>query len=139
LHAYRQITETGEVRLFRSNDPAVADGDQRRDFVFVRDCIDHMLWLWAHPDASGIYNSGTGTARTFLDLAKAVFAALGREPEIQFIDMPANLIGQYQSFTQADMTKLCEAGYVGPPTTLESGALATVEWLVDRDRTGPRS
>jgi ADP-L-glycero-D-manno-heptose 6-epimerase len=136
LHAYRQIIETGEVRLFRSNDSSVADGEQRRDFVYVRDCIDHMLWLWTHPDASGIYNSGTGTARTFLDLAKAVFLALGREPAIRFIDMPPNLVGQYQSFTQADMTKLRQTGYECAPTTLEYGVLATVEWLLDRDRTG---
>ena len=131
--AYRQIAETAEVRLFRSNDPAIADGEQRRDFVFVRDCIDHMLWLWRHPEASGIYNSGTGTARTFFDLARAVFAALGREPAIRFIDMPTTLTSQYQNFTQADMTKLREAGYTCAPTTLEYGVLATVEWLQARE------
>lgn len=127
--AYRQITATGEMRLFRSNDPAIPDGGQRRDFVFVRDCIDHMLWLWRNPQASGIYNSGTGTARTFADLVAAVFAALGREPTIRFIDMPPALSAQYQNYTQADMTKLREAGYDQPPTTLEYGVLATVEWL----------
>ncbi len=133
-HAYRQAREAGEVRLFRSNAPAVADGGQRRDFVFVRDCIDHMLWLWAHPDASGIYNSGTGTARTFLDLAGAVFAALGRGPAVRFIDMPPALTGQYQNFTRADTTKLRAAGYDRPPTALEDGVRATVEWLRDQER-----
>lgn len=134
--AFRQIAESGEVRLFRSNDPAVADGEQRRDFVFVRDCIDHMLWLWKHPEASGIYNSGTGAARTFADLARAVFAALDREPAIRFIDMPAALAGQYQNFTQADTSKLRAVGYSCTPTTLENGVLATVEWLKTRSGLG---
>lgn len=128
-HAYRQVRETGEVRLFRSTVAGVADGEQRRDFVFVGDCIDHMLWLWAHPEASGIYNSGTGHARTFLDLTRAVFAALGREPAVRFIDMPAALAAQYQSYTRADVSKLRAAGYDRPPTALEAGVSATVEWL----------
>jgi ADP-L-glycero-D-manno-heptose 6-epimerase len=130
--AYRQIAATGEVRLFRSNAPAVVDGEQRRDFVFVQDCIDHMLWLWRHPDASGVYNSGTGTARTFADLARAGFAALGLETAIRFIDMPAALAGQYQSFTQADVTKLWAAGYEAAPTGLKQGVAETVAWLVAR-------
>ena len=133
--AYQQIAEAGEVRLFRSNDPAVADGEQRRDFVYVEDCIDHMLWLWKHPEASGVFNSGTGTARTFADLARSVFAALGREPAIRFIDMPITLSGQYQNFTLADMSKLRTVGYDCPPTTLEHGVLWTVEWLKAKDET----
>ncbi|WP_165244092.1 ADP-glyceromanno-heptose 6-epimerase [Paludisphaera soli] len=127
-HARRQILETGEVRLFKSNDPAFPDGGQRRDFVFVEDCIDHMLWLWEHPEASGIYNSGTGTSRTFRDLATAVFTALGREPTIRFIDMPPELRGQYQNFTQADMSKLREAGYAKAPTALEDGVRKALAW-----------
>lgn len=127
--AYRQITEKGVVRLFKSNDPAVADGDQRRDFVFVGDCIDNMLWLWKHPEAAGIYNSGTGTARTFADLVRAVFEALDRQPSIHFIDMPAVLIGQYQNFTQADMGKLVGAGCPVVPTPLEVGVQKYVEFL----------
>jgi ADP-L-glycero-D-manno-heptose 6-epimerase len=137
-NAYRQISDTGEVRLFRSNDPAIADGEQRRDFVFVRDCIDHMLWLWRHAEDSGIYNSGTGIARTFLDLVRAVFMALEREPVIRFIDMPAKLKAQYQNFTQADMTKLYGIGYACAPTTLENGVLATVEWLRNREQPAHR-
>jgi ADP-L-glycero-D-manno-heptose 6-epimerase len=120
-HAHRQILESGEMRLFKSNDPAYPDGGQRRDFVFVEDCIDHMLWLADHPEVSGIFNSGTGTARTFEDLARAVFAALGREPGIRFIDMPAELSKQYQNFTQAEMTRFREAGYTKPATTIEDG------------------
>jgi ADP-L-glycero-D-manno-heptose 6-epimerase len=125
-HARRQILETGEVRLFRSNDPAYPDGGQLRDFVFVEDCIDHMLWLWGHPAATGVFNSGTGLARTFEDLALAVFAALEREPRIQFIDMPAELGKQYQNYTQADMSKLREAGCLKPATALEEGVRRTL-------------
>ncbi len=128
-HAFRQIVETGEMKLFRSTDPAYPDGGQRRDFVFVGDCIAHMLWLWRHPAASGIYNSGTGTARTFADLVHAVFAALSREPVVRFIDMPASLAKQYQNFTEADMTKLRAAGCDHPPTPLEDGVRQTVAWL----------
>jgi len=127
-HARRQILETGEVRLFKSNDPAYPDGGQRRDFVFVEDCIDHMLWLWEHPEASGIYNSGTGTSRTFLDLATAVFTALGREPRVRYIDMPPELGRQYQNFTEADMSKLRDAGFARPATTLEEGVRQALAW-----------
>src|SRR5262249_36303552 len=102
--ARRQIVGTGEVALFKSNDPQYPDGGQQRDFVFVEDCLDHLLWLAANPDVRGIFNSGTGQARTFADLARAVFAALGREPRIRFIDMPAALGAQYQNYTQADMS-----------------------------------
>lgn len=131
-HTYKQVRDTGEMRLFRSTVPGMADGEQKRDFVYVRDCVDHMIWLWKHPKASGIYNSGTGEARTFLDLARAVFAALGREPAIRFIDMPATLAAQYQSYTRADVSKLRAAGYDRPPTALEAGVRATVEWLRGR-------
>ncbi len=125
-HARRQILETGEVRLFRSNDPAYPDGGQLRDFVFVEDCIDNMLWLWEHPEATGVFNSGTGVARTFQDLALAVFAALDREPRIQYVDMPESLSRQYQNYTQADMSKLREAGCSRAATTLEDGVRRTL-------------
>lgn len=126
-HARRQVLETGEVRLFKSNDPAYPDGGQRRDFVFVGDCVEHMLWLWENPKARGLFNSGTGTARTFEDLARAVFAALDREPRIRFIDMPQELGAQYQNYTQADMSKLREAGCDLPATTLEDGVGRTLQ------------
>ncbi|MEK6644368.1 MAG: ADP-glyceromanno-heptose 6-epimerase [Planctomycetota bacterium] len=125
-HARRQILEIGEMRLFRSNDPKIADGEQRRDFVFVDDCIAHMVWLWKNPAPNGLYNSGTGTACTFLDLTRAVFTALNREPRIVFIDMPADVAGQYQNFTQADMSRLRDAGFNQPPTALEVGVAKTL-------------
>lgn len=138
LMAYRQVLAEGEVRLFRSNDPAYADGGQLRDFVFVEDCLDHMLWLADANNVSttgagafrnGLFNSGTGQARSFADLARAVFAALGRDPNIRYIDMPASLSAQYQNYTQADMSKLREAGYTRPGTTLENGVARYVQWL----------
>jgi ADP-L-glycero-D-manno-heptose 6-epimerase len=120
-HAWRQARESGEVRLFRSTHPDYPDGGQRRDFVYVEDCINHMLWLWQNSEARGLYNSGTGGARTFRELAEAVFAALNRTSQIRYIDMPKTLAGQYQNFTQADMSKLRGAGYTRPPTSLEEG------------------
>lgn len=127
--AYGQINRTNEMKLFRSSDPAFADGGQLRDFVFVGDCVDHMIWLWKNQAPGGVYNSGTGQPRSFLDLVKATFVAMGREPVIKFIDMPADLIGKYQNFTKAEMGKLRSAGYTSPATSLEDGVKKTVEWL----------
>jgi ADP-L-glycero-D-manno-heptose 6-epimerase len=120
------------MKLFRSTDPKYPDGGQLRDFVFVGDCVNHMLWLWKHDAASstrGLYNSGTGTPRTFLDLATAVFAALNLAPRISFIDMPADLARQYQNYTRAEMSKLRSAGGTIPATLLEDGVRETVRWL----------
>jgi ADP-L-glycero-D-manno-heptose 6-epimerase len=125
-HARKQALATGDFALFRSNDPKFADGEQRRDFVSVEDCIDHLLWLRDHPEVSGIFNSGTGTSRTFADLVRAVFDALGLEPRIRYIDMPSSLGRQYQNFTQADMSKLGEVGYTKSPTSLEEGVRRTL-------------
>jgi len=125
-HARGQILARGEVGLFKSNETAYPDGGQKRDFVFVEDCIDHLLWLAANPHVRGIFNSGTGTARTFIDLARAVFAALEREPRLRFIDMPPTLSAQYQNYTQADMSKLRAAGYAKDPTTLEEGVRRSI-------------
>lgn len=123
---YCQIRDTGRMKLFASTDPAVPDGGQRRDFVFVEDCVDHLMWLWTR-SAGGLYNSGTGTARTFLDLATAVFAALDLPPAVEFIPTPADIAGQYQNFTQAVMSKLASTGYSRRPTSLEDGVLRTVD------------
>lgn len=128
-HAYRQIVERGEVGLFRSSDPTLADGEQRRDFVFVEDNIDHLMWLWRNPQICGIFNSGTGKARSFTDLVAATFRVLDREPRIRFIPMPDDLRGRYQNFTRAEMGKLHDAGYPGRPTPLEDGVARTVAWL----------
>ncbi|MBX3394059.1 MAG: ADP-glyceromanno-heptose 6-epimerase [Phycisphaerae bacterium] len=129
-HAHRQIMDTGEMRLFRSNDPAIADGEQRRDFVYVEDCIDHMVRLWKHFAPNGLYNSGTGAARTFLDLTHAVFAAMGRPAKIQFIDMPPDLHRQYQNYTQAVMSSWRDAGIETTPTPLESGVAQTIRAIM---------
>jgi ADP-L-glycero-D-manno-heptose 6-epimerase len=109
------------VTLFRSHNPQYADGGQLRDFVYVRDCRAVVSWLLETPSVSGLYNVGTGTARSFLDLAVAVYARLGREPDIRFVDTPAALRAQYQYFTEADIRKLRAAGFTAPFYTLESG------------------
>jgi ADP-L-glycero-D-manno-heptose 6-epimerase len=109
------------LRLFRSYRPDYADGGQLRDFIYVPDCVDVVLWLIDHPAVSGLFNVGTGKARSWLDLANAVFAALGREPHIEFIGMPPQLIENYQYFTEAKMDRLSAAGYSKGFTELEAG------------------
>lgn len=126
---WRQVKATGGVKLFRSTDPQYPDGGQLRDFVFVGDCVAHLLWLWRNTAPGALYNSGTGTPRTFFDLASAVFAALGLPPRISFIDMPADLAKQYQNYTRAEVSKLREAGCTIPATVLEDGVRQTVRWL----------
>ena len=107
--------------LFRSHRPDFADGGQMRDFIHVRDCVDVVCWLLDNPGVNGIFNVGTGRARTWLDLAHAMFAALSRPPDIAFIDMPAELRERYQYFTEARMERLRDAGYSRPFTPLEEG------------------
>ncbi len=109
------------VTLFKSHRPDYPDGGQLRDFVYVRDASDVVSWLIDTPSVSGIYNLGSGKARSFADLARATFSAAGREPNIEYRDMPAEIRGQYQSFTEADMTRLKAAGYAKPMTGLEDG------------------
>jgi ADP-L-glycero-D-manno-heptose 6-epimerase len=118
---FDEIAAGGPARLFRSRRPEIADGEQKRDFIWVGDCVSVVLWLIDTPSVSGLFNLGTGRARSYLDLARAVFAAVGREPEIAFIDMPENLAGQYQYFTEARMERLRKAGYALPFTSLEQG------------------
>ena len=120
------VRDTGRARLFRSHNPDYADGGQKRDFVFVDDCCDAMLWLYRTPRVSGLFNMGTGTARTFMDLASAVYRATDRAPAVFFRDTPADIRDQYQYFTQARMDRLRAAGYEGPFTALEDGVTATV-------------
>ncbi len=121
LHAYRQISETGAMKLFRSHNPEFKDGEQMRDFVYVEDVVDVMIWLMHHRKSSGIYNLGSGQARTFLDLVKAVFKSMELPEKISFIDTPADIRDKYQYFTEADMNKLKEIGYENPFTPLEEG------------------
>jgi len=107
--------------LFRSHNPEYPDGGQMRDFIWVGDCVEAMLWLFDNRAVSGLFNLGTGKARSFLDLAHAVFRALGKKPAIQFIDTPAEIRDKYQYFTQAQMTRLRAAGYTAPFLSLEEG------------------
>jgi ADP-L-glycero-D-manno-heptose 6-epimerase len=109
------------VQLFKSYRPEIADGGQLRDFVYVRDVAEVVAWLVANPQVNGVYNLGSGQARTFEDLARAVFAAAGREPQIDYIPMPPAIRDKYQYFTQARMDRLREAGYAAPFTGLDEG------------------
>lgn len=127
LHKFNQVMRGEEATLFASDRTGIADGEQRRDFVHVRDCVAAMLWLVRNPQASGLYNVGSGTARTFLDLSRAIFAALGREAEIRFVPMPEDLKGKYQYFTEARMDRLRAAGFDHPPTPLEDGVRSYVQ------------
>lgn len=131
-HGYRQIKERGTIRLFRSCDPAYADGEQLRDFVYVKDVCDVILWLLAHPRVSGLFNVGTGRAQSFRELAEAVFHALGMEPRIEYIDMPEHLREKYQYYTKAEMDKLRQAGYTKPFMTVEQGVADYVRNYLDK-------
>jgi ADP-L-glycero-D-manno-heptose 6-epimerase len=125
-HTFNQFSETGTMRLFKGTKPGVEDGMQLRDFVYVKDVADVMGFfleaaLKNKPVANAIYNIGTGQARSFKDLATSVMTSMNREPNITYIDMPQDLQGKYQYFTQAEMKKLRDAGYKKPFTTLEEG------------------
>jgi ADP-L-glycero-D-manno-heptose 6-epimerase len=109
----------GSVKLFKSGNPKYADGEYVRDFIYVKDAVDMTLFFLDNPRVCGLYNIGTGKARSWNDLAKAVFAAMGKEPKIEYVDMPENLQKQYQYFTEADITKLKKAGWKKPITSLE--------------------
>lgn len=113
--------------LFKSHNPKFADGGQMRDFVWIDDCVDVMLWLYDNPQVNGLFNMGTGQARSFADLAKAVFAALGKQPNIRFVDTPEEIRAKYQYFTEAKMVRLRDAGYRKPFTALEDGITRYVQ------------
>jgi ADP-L-glycero-D-manno-heptose 6-epimerase len=121
FHAFNQIRANGKVKLFRSHRPDFADGWQLRDFVYVKDVIDVCYWLMYNQPVSGLYNLGTGKARSFYDLVRATFAGLDLTPNIEFIDMPEDIRDKYQYFTEANMKKLAETGYRQPFYTLETG------------------
>ncbi|MCX8209981.1 MAG: ADP-glyceromanno-heptose 6-epimerase [Lewinella sp.] len=121
-HTFNQVQKTGAMKLFRSHNPEYANGHQRRDFIYVKDLVAVNHWLMENlPEPNGLYNLGTGQSRTFLDLVTATFAAMGREPDISFIDTPADIRDKYQYFTEAEMGKLRAAGYDKPFFTLEDG------------------
>lgn len=121
FHAFNQIEENGIMKLFRSHKEGFKDGEQLRDFVYVKDVVHVIAWLMEHQPASAIYNLGTGKARSFHDLVAATFQALDLEPKIEFIDMPEDIRDKYQYFTEADMQKLKSAGYNRTFASLEDG------------------
>lgn len=121
FHAFRQISQTGSMKLFRSHNPEYTDGGQLRDFVYVKDVVEVCLFLMNEKPASGIYNLGSGKARTFLALAQNTFYAMDRKPDISFIDTPADIRDKYQYFTEANMQKLIDAGYSKGFHSLEEG------------------
>jgi ADP-L-glycero-D-manno-heptose 6-epimerase len=123
---YARAREGEAYPLFRSHNPNYADGAQKRDFVFVDDCCDVMIWLLKDARVNGLFNLGTGQARTFRDLTAAVYAAAGKPLAIVFRDTPEDIRAQYQYFTQARMERLRAAGYVKPFTSLEDGVTRTV-------------
>jgi ADP-L-glycero-D-manno-heptose 6-epimerase len=126
--SYAEVLQTGVIHLFKSYRPEYRDGEQRRDFLYIKDAVNMTLHLAANPEANGIFNIGSGEARTWNDLARAVFAALGRGPRIEYIDMPETIRDKYQYFTQADIHKLRAAGYDPPITSLED---AVHEYVVN--------
>ena len=135
FHTFNQVRKTGAMKLFRSHNPEYKDGEQRRDFIYVKDLIAVCHWLMeTRPDPSGLYNLGTGQSRTFRDLAAATFRALNREPNIGFIDTPADIRDKYQYFTEAEMGKLRAAGYDAPFTTLEDGITDYVQNYLAKNR-----
>lgn len=121
------------VKLFKSENPKYKDGDQARDFVYVKDCCEVMLWALDNPKVEGLFNVGTGTARTFNDLAAALFKSLGQKPRVDYVDMPMAVRYKYQYFTEATLDKLKKAGYTKPFTTLEDGVKDFINHLISGD------
>jgi ADP-L-glycero-D-manno-heptose 6-epimerase len=118
---FNEVQRGVPLRLFRSYNAEFPDGGQMRDFIYVRDCVDVMLWFLDNPTISGLFNLGTGQARTWMDLANALYAALGRAPNVEIIDMPPELRPKYQYYTQASMDRLRKIGFTRPFTSLEKG------------------
>ncbi len=134
FHAFNQIKKTDGMKLFRSHNPQFKNGHQSRDFIYVKDVADVCYFLMHHRKDSGIYNLGSGEARTFLDLTKATFKALNVEENISFIDTPEDIRDKYQYYTKAEMSKLRNIGYTKPFTSLENGVNEYVkEYLVKNE------
>jgi ADP-L-glycero-D-manno-heptose 6-epimerase len=127
LHAFKSINETGTVKLFRSHNPQYKDGEQIRDFIYVKDVVQICVWLMQQQPACGLYNTGTGKARTFNDLVTAIFTALGKPVNIIYVDTPLDIRDKYQYFTEANMDKLRAAGYSAPFYSLEEGVKEYVQ------------
>ncbi|HEY0030432.1 MAG TPA: ADP-glyceromanno-heptose 6-epimerase [Bacteroidia bacterium] len=134
MHAHNQIKEKGVVKLFRSHNPDYKDGEQLRDFVYVKDVVEVCYFLLRHRKDSGIYNLGSGKARTFLDLVKNTFAGVRKTPQIEFVDTPIDIRDKYQYFTEANMNKLKSIGYSKPFHSLEEGVKDYVENYLEGKR-----
>lgn len=132
MHAHKQIKEQGFARLFRSHNPGYADGGQMRDFVYVKDVVRMCTWLMEHKPQSGLYNVGSGKARTFLELVRAIFSALNLPENVEFVDTPIDIRDKYQYFTEANMDKLYGAGYDTPAYTLEQGVKEYVTQFLEQ-------
>lgn len=137
-HAFNQVKEKGSMKLFRSHNPDYKDGEQKRDFVYVKDVVDIIIWLLENRNSknNGLYNLGTGKAQTFLDLAHGVFNALAIEPNIEFVDTPEDIRDKYQYFTEANMDKLRNIGYTKPFMSLEEGVADYVTNHLDKGYLG---
>lgn len=129
--SYANVVGEGVMRLFKSTHSGYSDGGQKRDFIYVKDAVEIVMFFLNNPGINGIYNVGTGKARTWNDLALALFSAAGIKPRIEYIDMPASLAARYQNYTQADMGKLRAAGYARPFTPLEDAVNDYVRYLKD--------
>ena len=132
--AFAQILETGKVGLFKSYRPEYEDGKQERDFLYVKDAVEMTLFLAEQPGAGGLYNIGSGVAQSWVDLAEAIFAAMDREPSIEFIEMPESLREKYQYYTCADISKVRAAGYEPPITSLQDAVADYVRNYLGPDR-----
>ncbi len=133
FHAYYQIKKAGKVKLFRSHNPDYKDGEQMRDFIYVADIISICTWLMEQQPANGLYNAGTGIARSFNALVTAIFNSLHIPVDIEYIDTPADIRDKYQYFTEADMAKILAAGYAKPFHTLEEGVEAYVKQFLEQN------
>ncbi|MEG1555373.1 MAG: ADP-glyceromanno-heptose 6-epimerase [Bacteroidales bacterium] len=134
FHSFNQIKECGKVKLFRSHIPDYQDGEQVRDFIYVKDIVTVLFWFMQHHPVNGIYNLGTGFARPFLALVNATFHSLKLEPNIEFIDIPKDIRDQYQYYTQADMSKMRKVGYRKSFTSLENGVKNYVKKYLAADK-----
>jgi ADP-L-glycero-D-manno-heptose 6-epimerase len=129
FHGFHEILKTGKQTLFRSHKEGIKDGEQKRDFIFVDDIVKLCLFCLEKNPPSGIYNCGTGQARTFLDVSKALFKAVGKESKIEWVETPEKFRAGYQYFTQANMAKMRNAGYQEPFLSIEEGVSKYVNWL----------
>lgn len=134
FHFYNQILKNGTMKLFRSHHPDYKDGEQLRDFVYVMDVLEMIWFFMTESPESGLYNIGTGKARPFLDVAKAIYSVLDMEPKIEFIDTPVDIRDKYQYFTEADMQKIKAAGYANENSTMEQGVKEYVKDFLSNEQ-----